>query len=62
MGLGSLRRHDIQLICRIRGERNDSSSYKQISQINAAKISPKPHSLAMQKLLKQGLRYYNQGF
>ena len=46
MGLGSLRRHDIQLTCRIRGETNHSSSYKQISPNHCASIEPKPHSLA----------------
>ena len=46
MGLGTLRRHDMKLTCRIRGEKNHSSSYKQISPNQYALIKPKPHSLA----------------
>ena len=46
MGLGSIRRNYIKLTCRIRGETNHSSAYKQISPCQYASNEPKPHSLS----------------
>ena len=58
MGLGSLRRNDIQLTCRIRGEKNHSNWYKQISPNQYASIKPKPHSLAYAENTEVGKTWF----
>ena len=49
MGLGSLRIHHIQITCKIRGETNHSSQYKQISPSQYVSNKPKPHRLTHAK-------------